>query len=57
MLQEHAGGSTLLPHGTSHLAGHGFIGTLSALVAAGRLDLSTGVRLSVGLALFTCSGT
>lgn len=45
--QEHAGASTLLPHGTTHLAGHGFIGTLSALVAAGRLDLSTGVRLSM----------
>lgn len=38
---------TLLPEGTTHLAGHGFIGTLTALVVAGRLDLATGVRLAV----------
>jgi len=46
-LKENSGGAALLPHGTTHLAGHGFIGTLTALVAAGRLDLATGVRLSV----------
>lgn len=45
--QEHSVGSSLLPPGTTHLAGHGFVGTLTALVAAGRLDLSTGVRLAI----------
>ncbi|WVN85241.1 uncharacterized protein L203_100386 [Cryptococcus depauperatus CBS 7841] len=44
--QEKAGYSTLVPPETTHLAGHGFIGTLSTLVAAGRLDLATGVRLA-----------
>ncbi|WRT67008.1 uncharacterized protein IL334_003974 [Kwoniella shivajii] len=44
--KEKHGTSTLLPEGTSHLAGHGFIGTLTALVASGRLDLGTGVRLA-----------
>ncbi|WWC61227.1 uncharacterized protein I303_103807 [Kwoniella dejecticola CBS 10117] len=44
--QEKNGTPTLLPHGTTHLAGHGFIGTLTALVASGRLDLGTGVRLA-----------
>lgn len=39
---------TFLPKGTTHLCGHGFIGTLTALVANGRLDLATGVRLAVG---------
>ncbi|KAK1924764.1 hypothetical protein DB88DRAFT_486701 [Papiliotrema laurentii] len=45
--QEHTASTSLLPFGTTHLAGHGFIGTLTALVAAGRLDLSTGVRLAM----------
>ncbi|OWZ51972.1 hypothetical protein C351_03611 [Cryptococcus neoformans c8] len=44
--QEKSGSKSLLPSGTTHLAGHGFIGTLTALVAAGRLDLATGVRLA-----------
>ncbi|WVQ78216.1 hypothetical protein IAT38_000299 [Cryptococcus sp. DSM 104549] len=44
--QEKDGTPTLLPEGTTHLAGHGFIGTLTALVAAGRLDLATGARLA-----------
>ncbi|WWC69575.1 uncharacterized protein I206_103518 [Kwoniella pini CBS 10737] len=44
--QEKNGTPTLLPEGTTHLAGHGFIGTLTALVASGRLDLGTGVRLA-----------
>ncbi|CAD6580410.1 MAG: hypothetical protein TREMPRED_002739 [Tremellales sp. Tagirdzhanova-0007] len=44
--QEASGSPTLLPPGTSHLAGHGFIGTLTALVVARRLDLQTGVRLA-----------
>ncbi|RSH91260.1 hypothetical protein EHS25_009559 [Saitozyma podzolica] len=44
--QEQSGSPTLLPEGTTHLAGHGFLGTLTALVAAGRLDLGTGVRLA-----------
>ncbi|WWC85365.1 uncharacterized protein L201_000228 [Kwoniella dendrophila CBS 6074] len=44
--QEKNGTPTLLPEGTTHLAGHGFIGTLTALVATGRLDLGTGVRLA-----------
>ncbi|WVQ70222.1 uncharacterized protein L199_008448 [Kwoniella botswanensis] len=44
--QEKMGSPTLLPEGTTHLAGHGFIGTLTALVASGRLDLGTGVRLA-----------
>lgn len=35
-----------MPAGTNYLAGHGFIGTLTALVASGRLDLPTGVRLA-----------
>lgn len=48
-VQERTGSSNLLPPGTAHLAGHGFIGTLTALVVAGRLDLETGVRLAVGL--------
>ncbi|ORX39764.1 hypothetical protein BD324DRAFT_614903 [Kockovaella imperatae] len=45
--QETAGSSSLLPRGTMYLAGHGFIGTLTALVAADRLDLPTGVRLAM----------
>ncbi|ORY32256.1 hypothetical protein BCR39DRAFT_523603 [Naematelia encephala] len=45
--QERSGSKTWLPKGTTHLAGHGFIGTLTALVAAGRLDLATGVRLAM----------
>ncbi|OCF39868.1 hypothetical protein I317_06305 [Kwoniella heveanensis CBS 569] len=44
--KEKDGTPTLLPEGTTHLVGHGFIGTLTALVAAGRLDLATGVRLA-----------
>ncbi|WVR05089.1 hypothetical protein IAU60_002101 [Kwoniella sp. DSM 27419] len=44
--QEKSGTPTLLPEGTTHLAGHGFIGTLTSLVASGRLDLATGVRLA-----------
>jgi hypothetical protein len=48
-IQERTGHNTLLPPGTSHLAGHGFIGTLTALVVAGRLDLQTGVRLAASL--------
>ena len=47
--QETTGSSSLLPKGTMYLAGHGFIGTLTALVAADRLDLPTGVRLAVRL--------
>lgn len=39
--------ASLIPVGTTHLAGHGFVGTLTALVVAGRLDLATGVRLAV----------
>lgn len=35
-----------MPPGTAYLAGHGFIGTLTAMVASGRLDLATGVRLA-----------
>lgn len=45
--QEMSGSASLLPSGTTHLAGHGFIGTLTALVAAGQLDLATAVRLAV----------
>lgn len=45
--QEHHEHQELLPPGTAHLAGYGFIGTITALVAAGRLDLPTGVRLAV----------
>ena len=45
--QEQSGSSSLLPSQTRYLAGHGFIGTLTALVAAGRLDLPTGVRLAM----------
>lgn len=44
--QEHSGTSSLLPAGTQFVAGHGLIGTLTALVAAGRLDLADGVRLA-----------
>ncbi|KAL7422277.1 hypothetical protein Q5752_002923 [Cryptotrichosporon argae] len=44
--QERSGAPSLLPYNTTHLAGHGFVGTLTALVAAGRLDLATGVRLA-----------
>ncbi|KAK8869921.1 hypothetical protein IAR55_000489 [Kwoniella newhampshirensis] len=44
--QEKSSTPTLLPAETTHLAGHGFIGTLTALVASGRLDLATGVRLA-----------
>ncbi|WVF72306.1 hypothetical protein IAT40_007119 [Kwoniella sp. CBS 6097] len=44
--KEKDGTPTLLPEGTTHLVGHGFIGTLTALVASGRLDLATGVRLA-----------
>ncbi|TXT13780.1 hypothetical protein VHUM_01147 [Vanrija humicola] len=44
--QERSGSSSLLPKGTGYLAGHGFVGTLTALVASGRLDLTTGVRLA-----------
>ncbi|WWD15804.1 hypothetical protein CI109_100228 [Kwoniella shandongensis] len=44
--QEKESTPTLLPAETTHLAGHGFIGTLTALVASGRLDLATGVRLA-----------
>ncbi|WVQ98625.1 hypothetical protein IAU59_005755 [Kwoniella sp. CBS 9459] len=44
--KEKDGTTTLLPEGTTHLVGHGFIGTLTALVASGRLDLATGVRLA-----------
>ena len=46
---------SLLPEGTSHLVGHGFIGTLTALVAAGRLDLATGVRLAVSGTRRSCN--
>lgn len=45
--QEMSGSTSLLPLGTTHLAGHGFIGVLTSLVAAGQLDLSTAVRLAV----------
>ncbi|WVQ71541.1 hypothetical protein IAR50_001080 [Cryptococcus sp. DSM 104548] len=44
--QEKNGYDTLLPPGITHLAGHGFIGSLTALVAAGKLDLATGIRLA-----------
>ncbi|ODO03443.1 hypothetical protein L198_02290 [Cryptococcus wingfieldii CBS 7118] len=44
--QERNGYDTLLPPEITHLAGHGFIGMLTALVAAGKLDLATGVRLA-----------
>ncbi|EIW69560.1 hypothetical protein M231_04403 [Tremella mesenterica] len=44
--QEHTNGEGLIPSGVTHLVGHGFIGTLTALVAAGRIDLPTGVRLA-----------
>lgn len=37
----------MLPAGTAYLVGHGFVGTLTALVAAGRIDLATGVRIAV----------
>lgn len=49
--QEHNEYPELLPPGTAHLAGYGFIGTITALVAAGRLDLQTGVRLARLMAL------
>ena len=49
--QEMSGSSSLLPAGTTHLAGHGFVGTLTSLVAAGQLDLPAAVRLAVGLPL------
>lgn len=39
----------MLPDGTTHLAGHGFLGTLTALVASGQVDLADGVRLAVRL--------
>ncbi|KAK4686353.1 hypothetical protein P7C73_g3777, partial [Tremellales sp. Uapishka_1] len=44
--QEKASSSGLLPPHTTHLVGHGFIGTLTSLVASGQLDLATGVRLA-----------
>ena len=46
--QELSGHTSLLPPGTTHLAGHGFIGTLTSLVASSQLDLPTAVRLAVG---------
>ena len=49
--QEYHANPNLLPPGTAHLAGYGFIGTITALVAAGRLDLPTGVRLAVSPAM------
>lgn len=45
--QELSGHTSLLPPGTTHLAGHGFIGTLTSLVASSQLDLPTAVRLAV----------
>lgn len=45
--QELSGHNSLLPPGTTHLAGHGFIGTLTSLVASSQLDLPTAVRLAV----------
>jgi hypothetical protein len=45
--QERSGSLSMLPTGTTHLAGHGFLGTLTALVASGQLDLADGVRLAV----------
>ena len=51
--QEHHEHPELLPPGTAHLAGYGFIGTITALVAAGRLDLPTGVRLAVSSISFS----
>ncbi|BEI85388.1 hypothetical protein CcaverHIS002_0507890 [Cutaneotrichosporon cavernicola] len=53
--QERSGSSSLLPEGTQFLAGHGFVGTLTALVAAGRLDLQDGVRLARIYASLPCS--
>jgi len=47
--QELSGHNSLLPPGTTHLAGHGFIGTLTSLVASSQLDLPTAVRLAVSL--------
>lgn len=49
--QELSGHNSLLPSGTTHLAGHGFIGTLTSLVASSQLDLPTAVRLAVCLFL------
>jgi hypothetical protein len=51
--QELSGHTSLLPPGTTHLAGHGFIGTLTSLVASNQLDLPTAVRLAVSLPSFS----
>lgn len=48
--QEMSGATSMLPKGTTHLAGHGFIGTLTSLVASGQLDLPSAVRLAVSAA-------
>lgn len=53
--KERTGSASLLPEGTQFLAGHGFVGTLTALVAAGRLDLQDGVRLAVSCGSPDCN--
>lgn len=53
--QEMSGSKSLLPPGTTHLAGHGFIGTLTSLVASSQLDLPSAVRLAVRLPSLTWS--